>query len=588
MKNQTKKSTVRTILFHLKPYSFLLFLSLLLSAFSVALMLYEPVIVGETVDLMLGVNAVDFACVSHLLLRLLIAILLSALFQWIASVINQRIAYHVVRDVRNEAFRRLEVLPLSYLDTHASGGIVSRVITDAEQFADGLLLGFSQLFTGALTIIGTLLFMLFIRPSITFVVVLLTPLSFVVASVVAKRTYAMFRRQAELRAEQTALIDELIVGQKTLKAFSRERDNLSRFDDTNERLEKCSRRAIFYSSLTNPGTRFVNSIVYAVVALVGAYICIKTAGTEGALSVGALASFLAYANRYTKPFNEISGVVAELQNALACAARVFDVTNEPRELPDAENALDMQTALGAVDLSHVRFSYVPERPLLRDVSLSVLQGKRVAIVGPTGCGKTTLINLLMRFYDVCDGAISVDKTDIRQITRRSLRAQYGMVLQDTWLFAGTVKENIAMGNPDATDEEIERAARKAHAHSFIMCLPKGYDTYLPEDGGSLSAGQRQLLCIARVMLCLPPMLILDEATSSIDTRTEMKIQEAFADMMRGRTTFIVAHRLSTIREADIILVMRDGDIVEKGTHEALLAKDGFYARLYRSQFEGNR
>ena len=579
-----EKKTFSRLIGRLKPYRLEVAISLLLSAFSVALTLYVPVLVGEGIDLIVGPHSVDFEGVFDTLVKIGLAVALTSAFQWISSLINQRIAFHMVRDVRNEAFARLEVLPLRNIDTNG-GDFVSRIVTDAEQFSEGLLLAFSQLFTGALTIVGTLIFMLAIRPSMALVVVLLTPLSFLVARLVAKNTYALFRRQSEIRAEETALIDELLAGQKVVKAFSREKESLKRFDEVNGRLEVCSRRALFFSSLTNPGTRFVNSIVYAAVALTGALASIQTAGTATAFTVGALASFLAYANQYTKPFNEISGVITELQNAFACASRVFSLIDMSAEKEDAPDAAVLEDVDGNVRLSHVAFSYTEDRPLLRDLTFEARAGQKIAIVGPTGCGKTTLINLLMRFYDVQAGSITVDGLDVRTITRHSLRTQYGMVLQDTWLSAGTVRENIAMGKPSATDEEIVAAAKASHAHGFITRLPSGYDTVLGEGGGSLSQGQKQLLCIARVMLSLPPILILDEATSSIDTRTEKKIQEAFSRMMKGRTTFIVAHRLSTIRTADLILVMDDGDIVEQGTHRELLLKDGFYAKLYRSQFD---
>ncbi len=575
------------ILRHLKPYGFLLVFSLLLSAAVVALTLYVPVLVGRAVDMIVGKGAVDFNGITKIAVTMGGAVAATALLQWLASVVNQRVAYHVVRDVRKEAFSHLQTLPLDYYDKRSAGEIVSRVIADAEQFADGLLLGFTQLFTGVLTIVGTLIFMLLLHPGITLVVVLLTPLSFVVAKAVSSRTYKMFRSQSELRGEQTALIDELISGQKVVKAFSQEQESVDRFNEVNERLENCSRRAIFFSSLTNPCTRFVNSIVYAGVAMAGALVCINTADSAAAFTVGALSSFLAYANQYTKPFNEISGVVTELQNALACAARVFSLIHELPELPDAPSAHRLSAVEGQVQLENVSFSYTQDKPLIRHVDLHVRPGMRVAIVGPTGCGKTTLINLLMRFYDVQDGAVYVDGHDIRTVTRQSLRESYGMVLQETWLKAGTIRENITMGKPNATEEEIISAAKAAHAHSFIDRLPKGYDTVIGEEGGTLSQGQKQLLCITRIMLCRPPMLILDEATSSIDTRTEIKIQEAFSELMKGRTTFIVAHRLSTIREADVILVMRDGNIVEQGSHQQLLAAGGFYAELYNSRLTEN-
>ncbi len=582
-KQETSRSTLQQVLQRLRPYVFLLVLSLMLSTVVVALTLYVPILVGDAVDLIVGEDTVDFAGITKIAVTMGIAVGVTALLQWLAAAVNQRVAYHVVRDVRREAFARLQHLPLEYYDKRSAGEIVSRVIADAEQFADGLLLGFSQLFTGALTIIGTLVFMLLLHPGITAVVVLLTPLSFLVAKVVASRTYKLFHSQSEIRGEQTALIDELISGQKVIKAFSQEQESIRRFNEVNDRLEACSRRAIFFSSLTNPCTRFVNSIVYAGVALAGALVCINTAGGAAAFTVGALSSFLAYANQYTKPFNEISGVVTELQNAMACASRVFSLIDEPRETKDAANAHRFSNVEGSIQLKDVSFSYTPEKPLIFHLNLSVKPGMRVAIVGPTGCGKTTLINLLMRFYDVNEGAVYVDGHDIRTVTRKSLRDSYGMVLQETWLKSGTVRDNIMMGKPSATEEEVIAAAKAAHAHSFISRLPQGYDTVIGEDGGSLSQGQKQLLCITRIMLCQPPMLILDEATSSIDTRTEIKIQQAFSELMRGRTTFIVAHRLSTIREADLILVMRDGNIVEQGNHDELISANGFYAELYNSR-----
>ena len=568
----------------MKPYWALVALSILLSAVIVALTLYVPVLIGRAIDHIIGPGKVDFAAILPLLLRIGVIVAATAAVQWLVNSINNKITYQVVRDVRDQAFRHLQVLPLSYIDSHPVGGIVSRVIADVDQFADGLLLGFAQLFTGAATILGTLGFMVSIRPGIAAVVVLLTPLSFVVARFIATHTYSFFKQQSETRGEQTAFIDEMLGNQKVVKAFGQEEKSVEKFDEINERLEKCSLKAIFYSSLTNPCTRFVNNVVYAAVALSGALVCVTTAGTAAPFTVGSLSALLSYANQYTKPFNEISGVVTELQNALACAARVFKLIAEPAQTPDARDARVLSDAAGQVDIDDVYFAYTPDRPLIERLNLHVKPGQRIAIVGPTGCGKTTLINLLMRFYDVDKGAIAVEGTDIRRVTRRSLRASYGMVLQETWLKAGTVRENLILGKPDATEEEIIAACKSAHAHSFIKRLPNGYDTVIGEDGGQLSQGQKQLLCIARIMLYLPPMLILDEATSSIDTRTEIRIQKAFTTMMQGRTTFIVAHRLSTIREADVILVMRDGHIIEQGNHETLLAKDGFYAKLYNSQF----
>ncbi len=568
------------VLRHMRGYWPLLALSNLIAMGAVGLTLYVPILVGRAIDLIVRPGAVDFSGILALLVRVAVVAGATAVLQWFMNAINNKVTYQVVRDVRDEAFKKIQVLPLRYLDGHSTGEIVSRVIADVDQFADGLLLGFSQLFTGVVTIAGTLLFMASINGLIALVVVVLTPMSLLVARFIAKRTYAMFRLQSETRAEQTALIDEMIAGQKVVQAFSRETAVLEKFDEINGRLEKASLRATFFSSITNPATRFVNACVYAGVALAGALLC---ASPSSAFTVGRLAAFLSYANQYTKPFNEISGVVTELQNALACAARIFELIDETPQTPDANAALP--AVKGNVRLTDVAFSYTPDQPLIRDFNLSVTPGLRVAIVGPTGCGKTTLINLLMRFYDVDAGAILVEETDIRSVSRGSLRAGYGMVLQDTWLKAGTVRENIAMGRANATEAEIVEAARASHAHSFIERMPAGYDTVITEDGGSLSQGQKQLLCIARVMLCLPPMLILDEATSSIDTRTELKIQAAFRRLMRGRTSFIVAHRLSTIREADVILVMRDGNIVEQGNHESLLARNGFYAKLYNSQFE---
>ena len=574
-----QREALRKVLHRLKKYRVLIVLSILFAAVTVALTLYVPVLVGDAIDRILGAGQVDFTGIASILLQIGILVAVTSLLQWLMNTINNKITFQVVRDVRSEAFRKIQILPLKYLDAHSHGEIVSRVIADVDQFADGLLLGFTQLFTGMLTILGTLGFMLSIHAGITLLVVLLTPISLFVASFIARRTYAMFKLQSETRGRQTALIDEMIGNQKVVQAFSHEDEALEQFDEINEKLEKCSLRATFFSSITNPATRFVNSVVYAAVGLTGALIAIG-----GAITVGDLTCLLSYANQYTKPFNEISGVVTELQNALACAGRIFELIEEEPQIPDAENAVELQNVKGNVSLHDVEFSYDPKRPLIRDFNLTVKPGQRVAIVGPTGCGKTTVINLLMRFYDVRGGAICVEGEDIREVTRRSLRSGYGMVLQETWLKAGTIRENIMMGRPDATEEEMIAAAKASHAHGFIRRLPKGYDTEITEDGGSLSQGQKQLLCIARVMLCRPPMLILDEATSSIDTRTELKVQEAFARLMEGRTSFIVAHRLSTIREADVILVMRDGSIVEQGNHESLLQKGGFYAELYNSQF----
>ena len=544
-----------------------------------ALTLYLPILIGQAVDRIVGKGAVDFAGIFVILRKMAVIIGLTAVAQWVMNACNNKITYNVIRDIRTEAFEKIEKLPLKYLDAHSYGEIVSRVIADVDQFADGLLMGFTQFFTGIVTIFGTLIFMLTISVRITVAVVVITPVSLFVASFIAKKTFSMFKLQSETRGEQTAFIEEMVGNQKVVQAFSHEDEALEKFDEINERLQKYSLRAIFFSSITNPSTRFVNSLVYATVGVVGAFTAIA-----GGISVGQLSSLLSYANQYTKPFNEISGVITELQNALACAGRVIELIEEDAEVPDAEDAVDLEHANGKVELSHVYFSYVPEQKLIEDFNLSVKPGQRVAIVGPTGCGKTTLINLLMRFYDVNSGTIKVSDIPLQQLTRKSLRDNYGMVLQETWLRSGSIRDNIAMGKPDATDEEIIAAAKASHAHGFIKRLPEGYDTVIAEDGGNLSQGQKQLLCIARVMLCLPPMLILDEATSSIDTRTEIKIQNAFAKMMQGRTSFIVAHRLSTIREADIILVMKDGSIIEQGNHEELLEKNGFYAKLYNSQF----
>ena len=579
----TKKSgqmaTMRQVLNYIRRYWLMVGLSLVLAAVTVVLTLYIPILTGDAVDLLLGKGAVDFAGVFSVMKKIAIAMIITAVAQWVMNTCNNHITYHVVKDIREDAFERLEKLPLKYLDAHAYGDIVSRVVADVDTFADGLLMGFTQLFTGVLTIIGTLIFMLITNVPIALVVVCITPVSFLVARFIATRTYSMFKLQSEIRGEQTSLIEETIGNQKIVKTFSREEAVKAQFGEINGRLQDCSLKAIFFSSITNPATRFVNSLVYAGVGIFGAFVAIR-----GGISVGRLSCFLSYANQYTKPFNEISGVVTELQNALACAARIFELIEEEPQVPDAADAKVLTNATGNVALENVHFSYVPDKKLIQDFNLTVKPGQRVAIVGPTGCGKTTVINLLMRFYDVDSGRITVDGTDIRDITRGSLRTSYGMVLQETWLRSGTIRDNIRMGKPGATESEVLRAAQAAHAHSFIKRLPQGYDTVITEDGGSLSQGQKQLLCIARVMLCLPPMLILDEATSSIDTRTEMRIQNAFARMMEGRTSFIVAHRLSTIQEADIILVMKDGNIIEQGNHETLLAKKGFYADLYYSQF----
>lgn len=577
MKNN--KEIIKKVLDYIGKYKIFLLLSIILAAISVALTLYIPILTGNAVDCILGPGQVDFAGILVILKKMAVIILLTAIVQWLMNACNNKITYQVIRDVRDEAFRKLEILPLKYIDSHAHGDIVSRIIADVDQFSDGLLMGFTQLFTGVITIIGTLLFMISINVTTTLIVVVLTPLSFFIANFIAKRTFKMSKLQSETRGEQIALIDEMIGNEKVVKAFSREEKVIEQFDEVNNRLEKASVKAIFFSSLTNPCTRFVNSLVYAGVGIVGAFLAIR-----GRISVGQLSSFLSYANQYTKPFNEISGVVTELQNAIACAGRIFEFIEEEPQIPDAEDAIVLKQPKGEIDIQDVAFSYTEDQKLITDLNLHVKPGQRVAIVGPTGCGKTTVINLLMRFYDVNKGSIQVDGVDIRKLTRDSLRKGYGMVLQETWLKSGTIKDNIIMGKPDATMEEVIAAAKASHAHSFIKRLPNGYDTVISEDGGSLSQGQKQLLCITRVMLCLPPILILDEATSSIDTRTEIKIQKAFATLMEGRTSFIVAHRLSTIREADIILVMKDGNIIEQGNHETLLAKGGFYAGLYQSQF----
>lgn len=577
---QQRKVTLNRVLHKIRPYSAFVVCSLLVAAVSVAAQLYIPILCGDAIDKMLGKGNVDLAGVLRIAVSILVVAAVAALAQWLLSVCNNRITFSVSRDLRNEALRKIQTLPLSYLDSHPSGDIVSRMVADVDTFADGLLMGFTQLFSGILTIFGTLLFMLRENVPITLVVVCITPLSLVVAGFLAKRSYGYFQSQSTVRGKQTALINEMIEGQKVVQAFGHEAESLAAFDEVNGQLQDVSLKAIFFSSLTNPATRFVNNIVYAGVGLVGALYAVR-----GGITIGQLSVFLSYANQYTKPFNEISGVVTELQNALACAARVFELLDAEDQVPETENAAALQPD-GHVQLQDVSFRYLPDRPLIEGLSLDVQPGQRIAIVGPTGCGKTTLINLLMRFYDVNSGSIKVSGTDIRDVTRASLRGSYGMVLQDTWLRAGTVRENIAYGKPDATMDEVIAAAKAAHAHSFIRRLPDGYDTVIAEDGGNISQGQKQLLCIARVMLCLPPMLILDEATSSIDTRTEVRIQKAFARMMQGRTSFIVAHRLSTIREADVILVMKDGHIVEQGNHDQLLAQGGFYAKLYNSQFEG--
>ena len=578
-KQPARKDTFRKILHYIGKYWFFVVLSILFAAVTVALTLYIPILTGKAVDFIIGPGHVDFDGVFGVLRTAVVVIALTAVSQWIMNVCNNRITYHVVQDIRRDAFAKLEILPLKYIDSHSYGDIVSRVVADVDQFADGLLMGFTQLFTGVITILGTLGFMLLVNFQITLVVVLITPVSLFVASFIAKKTYFMFKLQSETRGEQTALIEEAIGNQKVVQAFSHEDETQERFDEINGRLAKCSLRATFFSSLVNPSTRFVNSLVYTGVGITGALSAIR-----GGISIGQLTTFLSYANQYTKPFNEISGVVTELQNAVACAARIFELIEAEPQTPDREDLQVLKQAEGNVVLSHVNFSYNPEQKLIEDFNLSVRPGERVAIVGPTGCGKTTMINLLMRFYDVDSGTIQVDGIETRDMTRKNLRENFGMVLQDTWLRTGTIRENITMGKPDATDEEVIAAAKASHAHSFIKRLPEGYDTVITEDGDNLSQGQKQLLCITRVMLCLPPMLILDEATSSIDTRTEIRIQEAFAKMMEGRTSFIVAHRLSTIREADIILVMKDGHIIEQGRHKELLAKNGFYAELYNSQF----
>ena len=580
MKKKTGQGkTLKKVFRHLGRYRIFVVFSILLATVSVALTLYVPKLTGQAVDCIISAGQVDFPGVVEVMIRIGICTLVTALAQWLMNVCNNKMTYQVVQDIRNEAFRKIEILPLKYIDGRPHGEVVSRVIADVDQFADGLLMGFTQLFTGIATIVGTFCFMLSVNVMITFVVVLITPVSFLVANFIARRTFSMFRLQSEIRGEQTGLIDEMVENQKVVQAFGRGQKVTEQFDEVNERLGKASLKATFFSSITNPATRFVNSLVYTGVGIAGAFGVVN-----GALTVGQLSSFLSYANQYTKPFNEISGVVTEFQNAVACAQRIFDLIEEEPQTPEPADAAVLDHVQGNVKAEHVDFSYEEGQQLIRDFNLDVKPGQRIAIVGPTGCGKTTFINLLMRFYDVKDGAIAVEGHDIREVTRQSLRAGYGMVLQDTWLKTGTIRDNITMGRPDASEEEVIAAAKASHIHSFIRRLPKGYDTWITEDGGGLSQGQKQLLCIARVMLCRPPMLILDEATSSIDTRTEMKIQDAFAELMKGRTTFIVAHRLSTIREADVILVMRDGRIIEQGSHESLLAQGGFYRHLYESQF----
>ena len=578
-KQKSQAATLKEVIRRLGRYRIFLVFSILLATVSVALTLYIPKLTGHAVDYVIGKGKVNFPGVIQVMIQIGVCTLITALAQWLMNVCNNKMTYQMVQDIRNEAFHKIEQLPLKYIDGHPYGDVVSRVIADVDQFSDGLLMGFTQLFTGIATIVGTFCFMLSVNVSITFVVVLITPVSFFVANFIAKRTFRMFRLQSEIRGEQTGLIDEMIGNQKVVQAFGRGEDVTERFDEVNKRLQEASLRATFFSSITNPATRFVNSLVYTGVGITGAFAVVR-----GAMSVGQLSSFLSYANQYTKPFNEISGVVTEFQNAIACAQRVFTLIDEDPQIPEPEHAVHLTDIDGNVKVEDVSFSYLPGQHLIEDFNLEVKPGQRIAIVGPTGCGKTTLINLLMRFYDVNAGSIKVEDIDIREMTRKSLRAGYGMVLQETWLKTGTIRENIAMGRPDATEEEIVEAAKASHIHNYIRRLPKGYDTWITEDGGGLSQGQKQLLCIARVMLCRPPMLILDEATSSIDTRTEIKIQQAFAKLMEGRTTFIVAHRLSTIREADVILVMKDGKIIEQGNHEVLMKKEGFYHHLYESQF----
>lgn len=576
-----KKGTWSHIILFLKPYIFLIMISILISIISVVLTLYIPIKIGNVIDLIIDTGKVEFSLIIPILIRILIIVIIIAGLQWLMNSINNRIVFDVVSDIRDEAFKKIQVLPLAYIDSHPYGDIVSRVIADADQFSDGLLLGFSQLFTGIITIIGTLIFMLTINIRITLIVVLLTPISFVVAKLITKYTNSMYKMQSETRGEQTAFIDEMISGQKTVKALRHEKINIREFDEINDRLGKYSLKAIFYSSLTNPCTRFINNIIYACVGLTGALIAL-----HGGITVGMLSSFLSYSNQYSKPFNEISGVVTEFQNALACATRLFELIDETPQIPEIEGVKELNDIKGNVSFDNVEFSYTNDKKLIENFNINVVAGQHIAIVGPTGCGKTTMINLLMRFYDVKEGSIKVEDNDVKSITRSSLRKNYGMVLQDTWLKSGTVKENIIMGKPEATEEEVIRAAKAAHAHGFINQLPKGYDTDIGENGDILSQGQKQLLCIARTMLCLPPMLILDEATSSIDTRTELHIQKAFSKMMEGRTTFIVAHRLSTIRDSDLILVMKEGNIIEQGDHDSLLAEEGFYSQLWNSQFLG--
>lgn len=580
---EKNKGTLKKVLKYIGIYKIFLALSLIFAAASVVLTLYVPILTGRAIDLIVAAGRVDFIGLGEILLKIGVTVGITAVLQWLMNVCNNKITYNVVRDIRRDAFEKIEILPLKYIDSHPTGEIVSRVIADVDQFADGLLMGFTQLFTGVMTILGTLIFMFTINVKISLVVILITPVSLFVAAFIAKRTFSMFKKQSETRGEQTAIIDEMVGNQKIVQAFGHQRQSMEDFDEINSRLEKCSLKAIFFSSITNPSTRFINSLVYTGVGLTGAISAIS-GGISGGISVGQLSSFLSYANQYTKPFNEISGVVTELQNALACAARIFELIEEQPQIPDKENARILTMPDGDVKLENVSFSYDPGRSLIENMNLSVKPGSRVAIVGPTGCGKTTVINLLMRFYDADKGRICVSGTDIKDITRGSLRRSYGMVLQETWLKSGTIRENIVMGKPDATDEEVLEAAKASHAHSFIKRLSEGYNTVISEDGGSLSQGQKQLLCITRVMLCLPPMLILDEATSSIDTRTEHRIQRAFAKMMKGRTSFIIAHRLSTIMDADVILVMKDGHVIEQGSHRELLDKGGFYAELFNSQY----
>ena len=580
--SNSQKVVIKRILLLLKPYTLFLILSFVFAIISVGLTLYVPIIIGDSIDFIVEEGNVNFSGIKITLIRLLLVVIITAIAQWFMNLCNNRMTFYIVKDIREKTFRQLQIVPLKYVDSHQYGDIISRVVTDVEQLSDGLLMGFTQLFTGIITILGTLVFMLSINVKITLIVVLITPLSLFMANFIAKRTFSMFQLQSKTRGEMTSLVEEMVGNQKVVQAFGYEEEAKGRFDVINERLQSCSVKAIFFSSLTNPSTRFINGLVYAGVGIFGAISAI-----QGRITVGKLSSFLNYANQYTKPFNEISGVVTELQNAFASARRVFELMDEPAQIPDKKDAIQLHEVDGSVQLSHVSFSYKKEVSLIEDLNLSVKPGQRIAIVGPTGCGKTTIINLLMRFYDVDQGSIIVCGHDIRDITRDSLRANYGMVLQETWLKSGTIRENIAYGRPEATDEEVINAAKAAHAHSFISRLPNGYDTLINEEGGNISQGQKQLLCIARVMLCLPPMLILDEATSSIDTRTEIHIQKAFATMMQGRTSFIVAHRLSTIKEADIILVMKDGHITEQGTHDELLEQKGFYANLYQSQFAVN-